>query len=96
MLRLLESHYLHALKSAKSSYYTDLVKSNASDQSQLFRTLNNVMHMVKKNPLPDCNNAQQLANDFNNLFHEKVDKIRTSFSDNNELAFQFEGAIDTD
>ena len=66
--RLLESRYLHALKSAKSRYFTDLVESNASDQSQLFRTLNKVMHRVKKNPLPDCINAQQLANDFNNLF----------------------------
>ena len=93
--RRLEGRYLHALQSAKTRYYRDLIDSNTHNQRQLFRTLNKVMHREKKNPLPDSCDSQQLANDFNNYFHEKVDKIRRSFSQNNELAFQYDNTIDS-
>ena len=74
-----EDMYIRALQSAKERFYSDLVDSNSCDQRKLFRTLNKVMHREKKNPLPDHACSYQLANDFNNYFHSKVDNIRTSF-----------------
>ena len=69
----------------------DLVDSNTGNQRKLFRTLKKIMHREKKNPLPDHSRSHQLANDFNDFFHEKVNKIRTYFSENNTQAFQYDG-----
>ncbi len=48
------------------------------------------MHRTKPNPMPEHSSAQQLANDFNNFFKNKVAKIQENFDDGTENAFEYD------
>ena len=75
---------------AKSNYFTNLVDENKHDQGLLFKTVNKVMHRTKDNPLPKAENPEQLANYFNQFFHNKIENIRANFNDGIENAFEYD------
>ena len=75
------------LDNAKSVYYKNLVDENKHDQGLLLKTVNNVMHRVKENPMPNADTPQRLANDFNKFFNNKISKIRSDFDAGIDDAF---------
>ena len=72
-------HISHLCTAAKSSYYCDKIKSSNGDQKQLFKISNELLHKNKCRPLPTHSDSQQLANEFQEYFTNKINKIRESF-----------------
>lgn len=60
---------------AKTTYYRDKI-SNCTDQKQLFKIVESLLHQKGKAKLPSHNSKEQLAQKFNNFFVSKITKIR--------------------
>ena len=73
------------INTAKSGYYCNLVKDSAGDQKKLYTLVNKITHKVRSTPLPDHESTKDLANDFNNFFAEKIEKIRQNFKTTNNF-----------
>ena len=69
---------------------------NRSDPKKLFRTMNEIMHRVKSNPMPDNASEKGLANDFVSYFKAKTDNIRAFFDKDIEPAFEYDNAKHVD
>ena len=63
-----------AITAAKRHYY--LSEINSTDNSDLFKLSNKIMHKQKGAPLPQYNSALELATRFNKFFVEKILNIR--------------------
>ena len=62
----------------QSSYYSKVVEEIGNDQKLLFKMVNNLLDKDKVRVLPEHTDPLQLANEFNQYYIEKVDKIRRS------------------
>ena len=79
--------YNNFLEKTKTDYYRTKIQN--SDQNQLFRLINN-MFKLKPSALPSHQSSQQLAEDFNDFFINKISDIRAaietySYLNNNAL-----------
>ena len=75
--------YNNLLEKTKTDYYRTKIQN--SDQNQLFRLINN-MFKLKPSALPSHKSSQQLAEDFNDFFINKISDIRAGLN-NTEAAF---------
>ena len=73
---------VYLIKDAKKTYYTNLVDQQKSDSKHLFKVSKQLMHLDKDLPLPKSSSTEDLAENFNNFFISKIEKIRNGFSDN--------------
>ena len=62
----------------ETSHYTKLVQDSSNSQKSLFKLANEILDKNSEKILPTHEDPQQLANDFNTFFIEKVKKIRES------------------
>ena len=60
---------------AKAKYYRDKI-SSCSDQKELFKIVESLLHQKGKAKLPSHHSKEELAEKFNNFFISKVTKIR--------------------
>ena len=74
----------------KTEYLEGELGKCGRDPKLLYKQFNKIMHRQKVNPLPDRSSDKELANDFNQFFKEKIDKIRRTFNDCNESTFDFD------
>ena len=64
--------------SKQTAHYTKLVENASGSQNSLFKLANKLLDKKNEKILPTHNDPQQLANDFNSYFIEKVKNIRES------------------
>lgn len=69
--------YNNLLEKTKTDYYRTKIQN--SDQNQLFRLINN-MFKLKPLALPSHQSSQQLAEDFNDFFINKISDIRAGLN----------------
>ena len=62
--------------SKQTLYYTKLVADSSNSQKSLFKVANQLLDKENKKVLPMYTDPKKLANDFNQYFIEKVNKIR--------------------
>ena len=62
----------------QTEHYTTLIESNSKSQKSLFKVANELLDKNSKKVLPAHDDPKELANQFNNYFVEKIQKIRTS------------------
>ena len=67
------------ISKTKEMYYTDFILKNKNDQKLLFSMVHKLIDSKKEPEFPASSSTQQLANDFNNYFIEKVQSIRDEF-----------------
>ncbi len=78
------------INKTKNEFYSNVVEENRCNSQKLFKTLNTIMNRDKKNPLPEHHSSEELANQFNLFFKEKVDKIRADFPQDCDNAHAFD------
>ena len=61
---------------AEKAYYRDKLMEYKNDYIQEFSVCNSLLGRGKDLPLPPCESKQQLANEFNEYFIDKISKIR--------------------
>ncbi|MCH2405859.1 MAG: hypothetical protein MK200_06665, partial [Nitrosopumilus sp.] len=75
------------LSTAKQqSYYSKLVEASSNNQKSLFKIVDELLDKKKEKILPTHTDALKLANQFNDYYVEKIDKIRETIppeDDNN-------------
>ena len=59
----------------KRDYYIMAIQDNRSDYKKIFSIANKLLYRNESLPLPLTDNEKQLADDFNNFFVTKIDKI---------------------
>ena len=66
--------------SARNSYYGDNLEKHKGNTKQKFKVLKSLVGKTKNDMLPDTNSDQDLCNDFETFFTEKIVKIRESIT----------------
>ena len=66
------------LRSAKTSYYRDVIESSNHDQRVLFETVDKLLHTKVEARYPSSSSDHTLANSFVNFFCEKIVSLRSS------------------
>ena len=64
----------------KSNFLTHLVTESYSNPRTLWKTLNSILHRNPSNSSPDTPDTQSLANSFLQFFSDKIERIRSKFS----------------
>ena len=64
---------------AKVNFFQSKITENASNQKELFKITNDLLHRKKESKLPTFKSAQELANRFADYFSNKIEKIIQSF-----------------
>ena len=59
----------------KTTYYCVKIKDNNSNQKELFRISNDILHKSKSHPLPTHNDPQEVADEFADYFHSTINQI---------------------
>ena len=62
----------------QNSYYSKLIENAGNDQKTLFSVANNLLDRGKTRTLPEHTDALKLANDFNEFYINKIEKLRKS------------------
>ena len=57
-------------------YYSSLIDDAVSDSKALFRNINRLLHRKSDKLYPSCTSASDLANNFANVFTEKIATIK--------------------
>ena len=70
-----------AIRHARNQYYSEQIKNSVNNTRGLYDICNKILGRQQLSPLPVHSSAGQLANDFNDYFVEKIDKIRTHIED---------------
>ncbi len=69
------------LKSSRQSYYADLIRENASNQKELFKVMDKLLHRSPQNSFPtSCSSKTELAEKFADFFVDKVEKIHSDLT----------------
>ena len=66
-------------------YHADLI-DNCNSHSEVFNVCNSLLDKPKSSNLPTYTDPKAMADNFNNYFIEKVEKIRSSFGDQRSAA----------
>ena len=79
------------LEAQKTEYLKTELSKCEKDPKLLYKQFNKIMHRQKTNPLPEHQSDKGLADQFNQFFKDKIDKIRRTFNDlDNDKAFEFD------
>lgn len=65
-------------KEKRRSFYHNSISQASNSQKELFKITNNLLDKDKQSVLPYSENPEHLANQFNNFFIEKIEKIRNN------------------
>ena len=66
------------LRSAKTSYYRDIIERSNHDQRVLFETVDKLLHTKVEARYPSSSSDHTLVNSFVNFFCEKIVSLRSS------------------
>ena len=69
--------FKNTLRKAKHKFYSDKIQDCRNDTHKLFQIINTLTGSKPENPMPECDNDQQLADEFAEFFAEKIDRIRS-------------------
>ena len=64
------------VKSAKINFYSSVILNNASNKSQLFSTVDRLLHRSVEKQFPSCTSTYELCNNFSDYFIKKINSIR--------------------
>ena len=68
-------------KRKQQEYYTKLINESNNDQKTLFKIANTILNKKNNRILPNHTNPIDLANEFNNYYIDKIDKIRETITE---------------
>ena len=68
------------IKTSKKNYYVDKLKENKNDFKMVFQIANKLLHRNETPPLPPMDDKKLLADQFNEFFVTKIDRIMDSLS----------------
>ena len=72
----------------QTQYHSKLVEDSSNGQKLLFKVANELLDKNSEKVLPTQDDPKQLANDFNQFFIDKVNKIRKSIPEvNNNVTY---------
>ena len=66
------------IKSAQKEYYIEKITENRTDYKAIFNIANALLFRKEPSPLPSCDSREQLANDFGQFIHDKIETIMTN------------------
>ena len=69
--------FKNTLRKAKCKFYSDKIQDCRNDTRKLFQVINTLTGSNPENPMPECDNDQQLADEFAEFFAEKIDRIKS-------------------
>ena len=69
--------FKNTLRKAKCKFCSDKIQDCRNDTDKLFQIINTLTGSNLENPMPECDNDQQLADEFAEFFAEKIDRIRS-------------------
>ena len=70
-----EACWSYNIRQPKKHHYNEKIAENSHDPKALFRIFNTLLRRNDPLPIPPTTCDKTLANDFNNFFDEKIDKI---------------------
>lgn len=62
----------------RREYYTKCISESNNSQKELFKFCNSLLDANHSNQLPDCQDFDLLANEFNDYFVQKITKLRSN------------------
>ena len=65
----------NTIQQAKREYYSTKLEENRNNVKAVFTIANKLLFRNEPLPLPPTNNKQKLANEFNEFFRTKIQKI---------------------
>ena len=68
-------YYANLIKSAQRSFFLDTIKKLKGDSKALFAITNKLLHRGQQLPLPSCQDTKSVANNVNEFFIMKIEKI---------------------
>ena len=68
------------IKTSKKNYYVNKLKENKNDFKMVFQIANKLLHRNETPPLPPMEDKKLLADQFNEFFMTKKDRIMDSLS----------------
>ena len=71
-------HVANIMKSAQKEYYIEKITENRTDYKAIFNIANALLFRKEPSLLPSCDSQEQLANDFGQFFHDKIETIMTN------------------
>ena len=69
--------FKNTLRKAKCKFYSNKIHNCGNDTCKLFQIINTLTGSNPENPMPECDNDQQLSDKFAEFFTEKIDRIRS-------------------
>ena len=75
-----EERTLEMINFKKQQYYRTKIEDANGDPRMIYQVVNQEFDRKCQPPLPDAEDLEKLAQDFNNFFIEKIKKIRENFS----------------
>ena len=76
---------------AEKSFFTSKLQENAGDYKAIFATCNQLLNRKADLPLPESASTQDLADEFNMFFVDKITKIRTKLDEDNATGEPYDG-----
>ena len=70
--------YNKLLKDIKAKDLTKRIQANKSNSKNMYKAINSALNRKQESPLPACNDAKILADDFAEFFDNKISKIRNT------------------
>ena len=69
--------FKNTLRKAKCKFYSNKIQDCGNDTRRLFQIINTLTGSNLENPMPECDDDQQLADEFAEFIAEKIDRIRS-------------------
>ena len=75
-----QRHFVsNIIRKAQKDHYHSILEDNKYDFKVVFKIMNNLLFHNNPLPLPPMKNSKELANEFNQFFKDKVQKIMDNF-----------------
>ena len=74
----------------QETYYNNLIKNASNEQKQLFKVVEKVLDKKEERVLPTHTDPVKLANEFNNYYIDKIEKLRQSIPETDASAIDIE------
>ena len=71
-------HVANIFKSIQKEYYIEKITENRTDYKAIFNIANTLLLRKEPSPLPSCDSREQLANNFGQFFHDKIETTMTN------------------
>ena len=74
---------IRMMERAKSNYMSDFVHNHSNNPKNLWKSLNKILHRCPASHLPENSSLKDLCNKFSKFFVQKIEKIRSGFTETN-------------